>query len=73
MEAGSVWLQTERYISKNYTSQVNQALSRCFFTVFSENLGRGISAIFWLSIMHACISSSAEFYEFHFKFKEQNS
>ena len=50
-------LQTERYISKNYTSQVNQALSRCFFSVFSENLGNGVSNNFGLSIMHACMSS----------------
>ena len=28
-------LQAERYIGKNYTNQVNQALSRCFFSVFS--------------------------------------
>ena len=50
-------LQVGRYISKNYTSQVNQALSKCFFSVFSENLGRGVSTIFQISIMHACISS----------------
>ena len=50
-------LQVGRYISKNYTSQVNQALSKCFFRVFSENLGRGVSTIFQISIMHACISS----------------
>ena len=31
--------QNDSYISKNYTSQVNQGLSRCFFSVFSENLG----------------------------------
>ena len=51
-------LQVGRYISKNYISQVNQALSKCFFSVFSENLGRGVSTIFQLSIMHACISSN---------------
>ena len=27
-------LQVQRYISKNYTSQVNQVLSRCFFQYF---------------------------------------
>ena len=50
-------LQVGRYISKNYISQVNQALCKCFFSVFSENLGRGASTIFQVSIMHACISS----------------
>ena len=39
-------LQVERYISKNYASQVNQALSRCFFSIFSENLGRGYQLFF---------------------------
>ena len=42
----------ERYISKNYTSQVNQALDRCFFLFFSENLGRELSTIFG---HHACM------------------
>ena len=42
----------ERYISKNYTSQVNQALGRCFFLFFSENLGRELSTIFG---HHACM------------------
>ena len=53
-------LQVQRYISKNYTSQVNQVLSRCFFSVFSDNLGRrGVSTIFPLPIIHdvICISS----------------
>ena len=27
-------LQTERYISKNYTSQINQALIRRLFSIF---------------------------------------
>ena len=35
-------LQVEQYIRKNYTSQVNLALSRYFFSVFSENLGSGV-------------------------------
>ena len=34
-----------------YINQVNQALSRCFFSIFSENYGKGISAVFRLSIM----------------------
>ena len=62
-------LQAERYIGKNYTNQVNQALSRCFFSVFS--LGQG--DIKYFSTFHyACmqISAAAGFYEFHFKFKE---
>ena len=42
----------ERYINKNYTSQVNQALDGCFFRVFSENLGRELSTIFE---HHACM------------------
>ena len=46
-------LQIERHINNNCTSQLNQALSRCFFSVFGENLGTGISTIFQLSIMHA--------------------
>ena len=58
-------------VRRNYTNEVNQALSKCFFSVFSENLGRGISTIFRLSIMH--VSAAAAFNEFHFKFKEQNS
>ena len=40
-----------------YTNQVNQVLNGCFFSIFSENYGRGIS-VFLLSIMHVfCISS----------------
>ena len=35
-----------------YINQVNQALSRCFFSIFSENCGKGISAVFRLSNMH---------------------
>ena len=34
-----------------YTNQVNQALRRCFFSIFSENCERGISTVFRLSIM----------------------
>ena len=60
-------LQVERYISKNYTSQVSQALSRFFFSVLSENLGRRLSTILRLS---SCmrVSAAAGFYEFLFKF-----
>ena len=54
-------------VQRNYTNEVNQALSRWFFTVFSENLG--ISTIFRLAIMHVAVA--AGFNEFHFKFKEQ--
>ena len=54
-----------------YTNQVNQALSGCFFSIFSENCGRGISTVFRLSIMHVVVA--AGFNEFHFIFKEQNS
>ena len=50
-------LQVERYISKNYTSQVNQPLSRPFFSVFSANLGRGYQLFFrFPSYMHVCSS-----------------
>ena len=58
-------------VRRNNTSEINQALRRCFFSVFSDNLARGISTIFRLSIMH--VSAAAGFNEFHFKFKEQNS
>ena len=33
-------------VRKNYTNEVNLALGRCFFSVFSENLWRGMSTIF---------------------------
>ena len=53
--------------TKNYTNEVNQTLSRCFFPVFPvRNWGGGISTVFRLSIMH--VSATAGFYEFHFKF-----
>ena len=58
--------KSRQKVRRNYTNEVNQALN-----VFSENLGRGISTIFRLSIMH--VSAAAGFNEFHFKFKEQNS
>ena len=62
-------LLVERYISKDYTSQVNQTLSRCFFSLFSENLGRGYQLSFeFSSCMH--VSATSGFYEFHFQFKE---
>ena len=57
-------LQVERYISKSYSSQENQALSRCFFSVF-----RGLN--YFSTFHHACIYQQLSgFYEFHFKFKE---
>ena len=60
-------LQIERYITKNYTSRVNQALIRRLFSIFSENSGRGVSTIFRLSIM---LHVSAAAVSFHFRFKE---
>ena len=60
-------LQVQPYISKSYTSQVNQALSRYFFSVFSETLGRRCQLFFDFP---SCMHLSARFYEFHFKFKE---
>ena len=48
-------LQVGRYISKNYTSQVNQALSKCFFSVFSENLGRERGINYFSNFHHACM------------------
>ena len=60
-------------IRRNYISEVNQALSRYFFSVFSENLESGISTIFRLSIMHVSAAAAAGLNEFPFKFKEQNS
>ena len=62
-------LQVERYISQNYTSQVNQASSRCFFRCFQWEFWEGVSTIFQLSIMMLHVSAAAGFYEFHFKFK----
>ena len=38
-------------VKKSYTSQVNQVLNRCFFSVFSENC-EGVSKIFQLPITH---------------------
>ena len=63
--------QLREKVRRNYTSEVNPALSRSFFSIFSENLGRGISTIFRLSIMH--VSAAAGFNEFQFKLKEQNN
>ena len=61
-------LQVQRYISRNCTSHVNQALSRYFFSVFSENLGRGYQLFFdFPSCMHV---SAATVFGLHFKFKE---
>ena len=45
--------------TKKLYQQVNQALSRGFFSVFSENLGNGIWTSFRLSIMH--VSAAAGF------------
>ena len=53
-------------VRKNYTNELNLALGRCFFSVFSENLWRGMSTIFQLWIM--CVSAAVGFFEFHFKF-----
>ena len=66
-------LQVEQCISKDYTSQVNQALSRYFLSVSSENLGRAVSTIFQVSIMYMHVLAAVWFYEFQFKFKKENS
>ena len=60
-------LQVEQYIRKNYTSQVNLALSR-YFSVFSVRIWRvECELIFHFpSCMH--VSAAARFYKFHFKF-----
>ena len=54
-------LQVQRYISKNYTSQVNQVLSIFFFSVFSVTIWGGGGYQLFLhfpSYMHViCISS----------------
>ena len=42
-----------------YTNQVNQFLSRCFFSIFGENCGRRISAVFQLSINRLCVCGSS--------------
>ena len=56
-------------VPRNYTSQVNLTLIRCFFIVFSENLGRRCQLFFdFASCMH--LLAAAGLYEFHFKFKE---
>ena len=52
-----------------YTNQVNQALSRCFFSVFSKNWGREILVIFRLCRL-CTYFVAAGFYESHLKFKE---
>ena len=47
-------LQVEWYNNKNYISQVNQALSRCFFSVLSERIwGGGIN--YFSTFHHACM------------------
>ena len=51
-------LQVEWYNNKNCISQVNQALSRCFFQCFQREFGEGVSTIFRLSIMHACVPAA---------------
>ena len=40
-----------------YTNQVNQALNGCFFSIFNENYGKGISTVFRLSIIHVLVPS----------------
>ena len=42
-----------------YTNQVNQFLSRCFFSIFGENCGRRISTVFQLSINRLCVCGSS--------------
>ena len=48
----SAKIRCGRKYKEIYINQVNQALSRCFFSIFSENCGKGISTVFRLSIMH---------------------
>ena len=62
----SAKIRCGRKCKEIYDNQVNQALSRCFFSIFSENCGRGISTVFLLSIMHVLVA--AGFYQFHFIF-----
>ena len=51
-------LQIERYISKNYTSQINQALIRRLFSIFQREFGEVGINYFSTSHHAACISSS---------------
>ena len=64
-------LQVEWYISKSYTSLVNQALSRCFFGASSNNLGRWVSTIFRLYIMHASCKQLLYFMSFTLNLKKK--
>ena len=57
-------------MQRNYTNDVNQALNRCFFSVFSENLRRGTSIVFPLSIIHV-LAGAAGFHEFPLNFKNK--
>ena len=40
-----------------YANQVNQASSRCFFSIFSKNCGKGMSTVFRQLIMHVLVAS----------------
>ena len=41
----SAKIRNDRKYKEIYTNQVNQALSGSFFSIFSENCGRGVSAV----------------------------
>ena len=59
----------QQKVRRNYANEVNQALSRCFFSFFNENLEREISTIFRLSIMH--VSTAAGFMSFTLNLKNK--
>ena len=48
-------LQVQRYISKNYTSQVNQVLSRCFFQCFQWQFGEEGGSNYFYTSHHTCM------------------
>ena len=52
----SVKIRYGRKYKEKYTNQINQALSGCFFSIFSESCGKGMSTVFRQSIMHALAS-----------------
>ena len=64
----SAKIRYRRRYKEIYTNQVNQALSRCIFSIFRKNCGREISTVFRMFIMHVLVA--AEFYKFRFVFKE---
>ena len=55
LQVDDISTKLRQKVQRNCINEVNQALSRCFFSAFSENLGRGISTIFRLSIIQQLV------------------